>query len=226
VVTLPGGAVLRLDEPFSPRLWVARLNTAVVPYLRRYGRPIRYGYADGGWAIDRYQTVFGRLPGSAEMPSAARPFTDALVTQLVATGVLVAPITLHTGVASPEAHEPPYAEPYEVPPATARLVDLVRASGGRVVAVGTTAVRALESAAGPDGRVRPSAGWTETVITPERGLRAVDALVTGLHEPRSSHLAMLAAFAGVPLLDRCYRAALDEGYLWHEFGDAHLILPN
>lgn len=225
VVALPGGGVLRLDEPYTPRLRVARLNTAVLPYLRRYGRPIRYGYAGRDWPIDRYQTVFGTLPGSAEMPSAARPFTDALVTRLVAAGVLVAPITLHTGVASPEAHEPPYAEPYEVPPVTARLVGHVRAAGGRVIAVGTTAVRALETAAAPDGRMRPSAGWTETVITPERGLRAVDALVTGLHEPRSSHLAMLAAFAGVPLLDRCYRTALDEAYLWHEFGDLHLLLP-
>lgn len=225
VIALPGGAVLHLDEPFTHRLWTARLNTAVVPYLRRYGRPIRYGYTGGAWAIDRYQTVFGHRLGSAEMPSAGRPFADAMVTRLVADGVQVAPITLHTGVASPEAHEPPYAEPYEVPPVTARLVNLTRASGGRVIAVGTTAVRALETATAADGTARPSAGWTETVITPERGVHLVDGLLTGLHEPRSSHLAMLAAFAPEPLLDRCYRTALDEKYLWHEFGDLHLLLP-
>lgn len=224
-LTLPGGAVLDLLEPFSTRLWTARLTTAVPPYLRRYGHPIRYGYVRRPWPIERYQTVFGRTPGSAEMPSAGRPFTDAVVTRLVRRGVQVAPITLHTGVASPEAHEPPYAEPFDVPPATARLVNLTRAAGGRVLAVGTTVVRALETVADPAGRVRPGAGRTETVITPERGVRAAHGLLTGLHEPRSSHLAMLAAFAGPDLLDRCYRTALAEGYLWHEFGDVHLLLP-
>lgn len=225
VVALPGGAALHLEEPFSSRLWFARLDTAVGPYLRRYGRPIRYGYVGTAWPIERYQTVFGRLPGSVEMPSASRPFTERLVTRLVAGGVLVAPITLHTGVASPEAHEPPYAEPYEVPPVTARLVNLTRASGGRVIAVGTTAVRALETASGADGLAHPSAGYTETIITPECGLRLTDGLVTGLHEPRSSHLSMLAAFAGDELLTRCYQAALTGAFLWHEFGDLHLLLP-
>lgn len=224
-IALRGGVVLHLDEPFSTRLWISRLSTAVRPYLARYGRPIRYGYVPRAWPVGRYQTVFGRQPGSAEMPSAGRPFTPELVTRLVADGVAVAPITLHTGVASPEAHEPPYAEPYEVPPVTARLVNLTRASGGRVIAVGTTVVRALESSVAADGTARPSAGWTERIITPDAPPRLADALLTGLHEPRSSHLAMLTAFAGPGLLDRCYRSAVDDRFLWHEFGDLHLLLP-
>jgi S-adenosylmethionine:tRNA ribosyltransferase-isomerase len=128
-------------------------------------------------------------------------------------------------VSSLEADEDPYPEPYDVPPATARLVNHVRAHGGRVIAAGTTVVRALETAAGADGFVTPSAGWTSHVVTPETGVRAVDGLLTGLHEPRSSHLRMLAAFAGPELLSRCYEAAVTNGYLWHEFGDVHLMLP-
>lgn len=163
--------------------------------------------------------------GSAEMPSAGRPFTAALVTKLVSRGVQIAPITLHTGVASAEAHEPPYAEPYLVPAATAWQVNAARAAGGRVIAVGTTAVRALESAAGADGRVHPAHGWTELVITPERGVRAVDGLLTGLHEPQASHLLMLRALSGDRLLENVYTQALRERYLWHEFGDVNLLLP-
>jgi S-adenosylmethionine:tRNA ribosyltransferase-isomerase len=139
-------------------------------------------------------------------------------------GIAVAPITLHTGVSSPERHEPPFPEEYEVPAATARLVNLTRATGGRVIAVGTTVVRALETVAGPDGSVAAGAGWTGLVIDPDRGVHAVDGLITGWHEPEASHLRMLAALAGEPFLERCYRAALDDGYLWHEFGDSHLIL--
>ncbi len=169
--------------------------------------------------------MFSRKPGSAEMPSASRPFTAAVVTDLVSRGVLIAPLTLHAGVSSLEADEDPYPEPYDVPPATARLVNHVRSAGGRVIAAGTTVVRALETAARPGGLVVPSAGWTSHVVTPQTGVRAVDGLLTGLHEPRSSHLRMLAAFAGPELLARCYEAAVTSGYLWHEFGDVHLMLP-
>ncbi|MEU9020967.1 S-adenosylmethionine:tRNA ribosyltransferase-isomerase [Actinomadura sp. NPDC048394] len=226
-IPMPGGATLTLIGRRTDRLWQARLSTDVVPYLRRHGVPIRYGYVRRDWPTSAYQTAFAhdRTTGSAEMPSAARPFTPELVTRLVSRGVLLAPITLHTGVASPEAHEPPYAERYEVPAATAALVDHVRSQGGRVIAVGTTAVRALETAVDASGHVRPSSGWTEHVVTPERGVRAVDGLLTGLHEPRSSHLMMLTAISGRDLLAATYQAALDEGYLWHEFGDLNLLLP-
>jgi S-adenosylmethionine:tRNA ribosyltransferase-isomerase len=226
---LPGGAVLTLAARFTPRLWRARLSTAVLPYLARRGEPIRYSYVRRPWPVEAYQTVFGTRPGSAEMPSASRPFTPAVVAALVARGITFAPVTLHTGVSSLEGDEDPYPEPYDVPPATARLVNLTRRHGGRVIAVGTTVVRALETAArlpGPE-LVGPSAGWTEHIVTPEaeNRLLAVDGLITGLHEPRSSHLRMLAAFAGLDLLGRCYEAAIDGGYLWHEFGDLHLLLP-
>ncbi|MDQ3450476.1 MAG: S-adenosylmethionine:tRNA ribosyltransferase-isomerase [Actinomycetota bacterium] len=231
LVRLPGGAQLLLrGRAAGDRLWRAELRTSrgartdVVRYLRGHGRPIRYGYVDRGWPLESYQTVFARDPGSAEMPSAGRPFTAAVITDLVARGVVVLPVTLHTGVASPEADEPPYAERFDVPRSTARQLNAVRAGGGRVVAVGTTVVRALESAVDPIGRLRAASGWTETVITPERGVRAVDGLLTGFHEPRASHLLMLEAIAGRTLVEASYRAALDAGYLWHEFGDVNLYL--
>ena len=230
---LPAGAVLSLTARFTRRLWRATMSTAVIPYLLRHGQPIRYSYVDRPWPIESYQSVFGIRPGSAEMPSASRPFTTEIVTRLVSRGITIAPLTLHTGVSSLEDNEDPYPEPYDVPPATARLVNLTRRSGGRVIAVGTTVVRALETAAlaaGSPGAARaagiaPSAGWTSHVVTPERGLRAVDGLLTGLHEAASSHLRMLAAFAGQDLLARCYAAAIEHGYRWHEFGDLHLLLP-
>ncbi|GAA4239451.1 S-adenosylmethionine:tRNA ribosyltransferase-isomerase [Actinomadura meridiana] len=233
-IPLPGGATLTLigrhkghSGEGSDRLWEARLSTDVVPYLRTHGVPIRYGYVRRDWPTAAYQTVFAhdRATGSAEMPSAARPFTTELVTRLVSRGVLIAPITLHTGVASPEAHEPPYAERYDVPEVTAALVNHVRARHGRVIAVGTTAVRALETSADASGHVKASSGWTEHIVTPENGVRAVDGLISGLHEPHSSHLMMLTAIAGRELLTATYDAALTEGYLWHEFGDINLILP-
>jgi S-adenosylmethionine:tRNA ribosyltransferase-isomerase len=211
-------------EYSAGRLWHADVDTPDAPtvadFLSAHGQPIRYGYVRRPWPLRYYQTVFGRHPGSAEMPSAGRPFTDALLTRLVTAGVLVAPLLLHTGVASAEAHERPYPERFSVPPTTLRLVAWAKAGGGRVIAVGTTAVRALETAW--DG---PAQGWTDLVVTPERGVRVVDGLLTGFHEPRASHLDMLAAIAGTPLLERCYAAALDAGYLWHEFGDVNLLLP-
>jgi S-adenosylmethionine:tRNA ribosyltransferase-isomerase len=226
---LPGGAVLTLASPFSKRLWHARLSTAVIPYLMRYGAPIRYSYVPVAWSIDAYQTVFAIRPGSAEMPSAARPFTAEVVTRLVAKGVTIAPVTLHTGVSSLEGGEDPYPESYEVPAATARLVNLTRQHGGRVIAAGTTVVRALETAAARrgcgHGPIVASAGWTTHVVTPQSGVKVVDGLLTGLHEPRSTHLWMLAAFSPAGLLDRCYREAAEHGYRWHEFGDVHLLLP-
>jgi S-adenosylmethionine:tRNA ribosyltransferase-isomerase len=227
---LPGGATLTLTERFSQRLWRARLSTAAIPYLLRHGKPIRYAYVPRPWPIGAYQTAFATWPGSAEMPSAARPFTPEIVTRLVSRGVGVAPVTLHTGVSSLEGGEDPYPESYDVPAATARLVNMTRRTGGRVIAIGTTVVRALETAAlgaqeAGGGLVAASAGWTSHVVTKQTGVTSVDGLLTGLHEPRSTHLWMLAAFADDTLLHRCYRAAADHGYRWHEFGDVHLLLP-
>ncbi len=209
------------------RLWLARLDlpAPLLDYLAAHGEPIRYAHVDRAWSIDVYQTVFSRVPGSVEMPSAARPFTHRLVTDLVAKGVTIVPIVLHTGVSSQEAGEAPYAERFEVPVATADIVNAAKAAGGRVIAAGTTAVRALETTADRTGRSHPGQGWTELVVTPERGVRLVDGLLTGWHEPESSHLAMLEAIAGRDLLEASYAAAVSHGYRWHEFGDSHLILP-
>jgi S-adenosylmethionine:tRNA ribosyltransferase-isomerase len=229
---LDGGGELEIVAPYAggARLWLARAHfedadATVAEHLARHGHPIRYGYLRGDWPIDAYQTAFARDPGSAEMASAARPFTPQLVTELVTRGVQIAPITLHAGVSSPERHEAPNPERYDVPAATARLVNATRSWGGRVIAIGTTVVRALESVARPDGCVHAGSGWTGLVVTPERGLRAVDGLLTGWHEPEASHLRMLQAAAGDDLLALSYAEALEHGYLWHEFGDSHLILP-
>jgi S-adenosylmethionine:tRNA ribosyltransferase-isomerase len=225
---LPGGGTATLLRPhrYSMRLFQAHLDlpTPVLVYLRAWGRPISYAYAEGTWPIDAYQTVYARNPGSAEMPSAGRPFSGRVLEALAVRGVTVEAITLHTGVASLEAHEPPYEEWFEVSQRTAAAVNAARARGSRVVAVGTTVVRALESAAAPGGVARAGSGWTDLIITPARGVGTADALLTGFHEPRASHLQMLAAIAPVAHLEIAYREALSQRYLWHEFGDLHLIL--
>ena len=232
-VPLVGGGLVRLVEPFAGwRLWAADVLTpAPLPrFLAEHGRPIRYGCTDTAWPITDYQTVFARqLPhdiglGSAEMPSAGRPFTPELVRRLVELGVVFAPITLHTGVSSLESHEAPYAERYRVPESTARTVNEARASGRRVIAVGTTPTRAIETDA-VHGRAHAGDGWTELVITPERGLQVVDGIVSGWHEPEASHLLLMEAVAGRELLEASYAAALAGRYRWHEFGDIHLVLP-
>jgi S-adenosylmethionine:tRNA ribosyltransferase-isomerase len=226
---LPGRATVHVlgRMPGSVRLWVAALDLGepVVDYLERWGRPIRYRYVPATWPIDAYRNAYANEPGSAEMPSAGRPVTGEVITSLVARGVGVAPLVLHTGVASLEAHELPYPEWYRVPLDTARRVNDTHRHGGRVVAIGTTVVRALESAVDADGVVHPSSGWTELVVTPAGGVRAVDGLLTGWHEPEATHLQMLEAVAGRTALDLAYAEAIDAGYRWHEFGDSHLLLP-
>jgi len=207
--------------------------------MAEIGEPIRYGYVDRPYPLSAYQTYFAAEPGSAEMPSAGRPFTERVVEQLRARGVGLATITLHTGVSSLEIEydqcesgcrggecNPLYAEPFRVSKATARAVNRTRQLGGRVIAVGTTVVRALESAwDGESNRVRPTGGFTRAFVTPERGVGAVDGLLTGLHDPETTHLAMLYAIASQRTVMEGYEHAIDEGYLWHEFGDTHLLLP-
>lgn len=235
---LPAGATATLVAPYLPesdapfggpvRLWIADLITAgdVLSYAARYGSPIRYSYVPDAWPLSYYQSVFAADPGSAEMPSAGRAFTHEIIELLVRRGVRIVPLVLHTGVSSLEANEPPYPERYRVPYATAHAVNSARSNGSRVVAVGTTVVRALESVTDDDGFVRSGSGWTNLVITPERGLRVVTAMLTGLHDAKASHLSMLEALAGRDHLDLAYQAALRNRYLWHEFGDLHLLLKN
>jgi S-adenosylmethionine:tRNA ribosyltransferase-isomerase len=220
---------IELIAPYvsSARLMLARYQGegSVEGYLERHGQPIRYGYLSGSWPLGAYQNVYATVPGSAEMPSAGRPFSAELIARCAVRGIRLAPITLHCGVSSPEGHEPPFPEEYEVPESTARLVAATRRSGGRVIAVGTTVVRALETVAAAGAERDARRGWTNLVIGPEHGLSSVDGLITGWHEPEASHLQMLEAVAGAELLADSYREALDHGYLWHEFGDSHLILP-
>jgi S-adenosylmethionine:tRNA ribosyltransferase-isomerase len=227
-LTIPGGGVATLLAPYrdSRRLWVAKLDVPLPPleYLQRWGRPIAYDYVPRRFPLSAYQTVFARSAGSAEMPSAGRPFTRSLLACLRRSGVQLARLTLHTGVASLEQHESPHEEWYEVPPRTAELVRTTRARGGRVIAVGTTVVRALESSIDARGNAIASRGWTDLFITPQRGVRIVDGILTGLHEPRATHLAMLEAIAGHDVVAHAYEEALKREYLWHEFGDMHLIL--
>lgn len=230
-IELPDAVLLTVVKPAAPadpvRLWRASVAVEgdVLTFLARAGRPIRYGYVPDAYPLSDYQTVFARQPGSAEMPSAGRPFTTEIVTDLVVRGVAVAPVLLHTGVSSQEAGEPPLPERFDVPAATARLVNTARAAGGRVVAVGTTVTRALESAAALDGTVHAQAGWTDLVLGSGRPARVVDGLVTGWHAPGASHLQLLQAVAGPELVRRAYAAALRHRYLWHEFGDSCLLLP-
>ena len=247
VLRLPARAQATLLAPYplvetldSPsRLWIAALQLPepLLPYLERHGFPIRYGYVRDPWPIEMYQTVFADEAGSAEMPSAGRPFTPELVTRLVSRGIQIAPLVLHTGVSSLEDHEPPYEETYRVPRETAERINAARRAGHRVIAVGTTSVRALETVADEDGFVSPGEGWTSLVITSGRPLRSVDGLITGLHEPHASHLMLLEAVAAAAArqtsprgfdaaahLRDAYGEASEMGYLWHEFGDSHLIM--
>ncbi len=225
---LPGRGHLHLLGPYrgSWRLWVVdvRVPSALPAYLVRHARPSRPPGVSEDWPLGAYQTCYAREPGSTATASAGRAFTPELLTSLVSGGVVVAPLLLHTSGVTGH-HDGPLPEPYQVPAVTARLVNVTRAAGGRVVAVGTTVVRALETVAGADGVVRPGRGWTELVITGERGVRAVDGLLTGWHEPGGSHLHVLEAVAGPEPLALAYRTALGHAYAWGAFGDLHLILP-
>jgi S-adenosylmethionine:tRNA ribosyltransferase-isomerase len=235
---LPAGASATLHTPYmaqadapalqaQSRLWIATLQlpSAYQDYLACHGFPIRYSYVQDQWPGEYYQSAYVTEMGSAEMPSAGRAFTPELITQLVARGIQIAPLLLHTGVASLEKHEPPYEEYYRVAPTTAHIVNAAHADGRRVIAVGTTVIRALETVTDSHSHTHPGEGWTRMIITPERGIYAINGLLTGLHEPQATHLLMLAALASPEHLQRTYQEALRSRYLWHEFGDLHLILP-
>jgi len=228
-LALRGGATLELAARYlsGSRLVLASFDgpLPLLAYLERHGEPIRYSHTSAGWPLEAYQNVYATSPGSAEMPSAGRPLTGELIARLVAAGVLLAPITLHTGVSSLEHREPPFPEELAVPAKTAQLVHAVRSRGGRVIAVGTSVVRALETVARPGGQIAGGSGWTSLVIGPERGLRVIDGLITGWHEPEASHLQLLEAAAEQLPARRCYESALANSYVWHEFGDSHLVLP-
>jgi S-adenosylmethionine:tRNA ribosyltransferase-isomerase len=236
-IQLPQGVTLTLTSAWpdrgqseGSRLWLAEVpvESGVTGYLRREGRAIAYDHILGRWPLSDYQTIFAQHPGSAEMASAGRPFSTRLVADLQSRGIGIAPLLLHTGVSSLEAGERPLPERYEVSAATAHRVNTTKARGGRIIAVGTTATRALETVTDLDGTVHSGCGITDLVIDRQRPPRVVNGLITGWHEPEASHLLLLEAVAGQTLVARTYEAALDPangGYLWHEFGDSCLLLP-
>ena len=235
---LAPGETVRIDNlpiqmvtphPGLPRLWFVRAAGDLCAAMQRHGTPIRYGYVEQPQPLSAYQTIFSKIPGSAEMPSAGRPFTQRVLHTLHERGIEIAGLLLHTGVSSLEIDtelveaQPMYAEPFYVPRATARAVNRAKQAGRRVIAVGTTVVRALESAW--DGaQIQSTRGFTRRYIHSGNPVHVVDGLVTGLHDPLASHLAMLYAIGGEALIRSAYAEAVANGYLWHEFGDSHLIL--
>lgn len=209
------------------RLWNARWTGRrdLTDVVRSSGRPIRYSYVPDGWPIDSYRTMFEvarREFSSAEMASAARPFTRRVTGNLRRRGIEVASITLHTGVSSPEQQEGPMTERFEVGPSAAATINRARARGNRIVAVGTTSTRAVESAVDGAG-VSPIRGWTDLVLSSRSPATVVDALVTGWHPPEASHLDLLEAVAGPEAVSRAYECAHELGYRSHEFGDSCLL---
>jgi len=229
-VSIDGGGVAHLLAPFadSRRLWVASLDLGVdlLAYAARHGRPIRYRHVRREWPLETYQTVFASEPGSAEMPSASRPFSHRMVTDLVNRGIVVVPVVLHAGVSSLEGGERPYPERYRVSPASAQIINDAVGRVRQVVAAGTTVVRALAAVTDEAGTVHAGAGWTEAVVTRDAPVRSLSGVLTGWHEPDSSHLLLLESMASDAVLTRAYERAIELGYLWHEFGDAHLILTD
>jgi S-adenosylmethionine:tRNA ribosyltransferase-isomerase len=193
------------------------------------GEPVRYEYIQEPWNLDYYQTVFATIPGSVEMPSAGRAFSWELLFRLQKKGVRIAYITLHTGLSyllDDKWHKGPDKnfENYEVPKETAELIRVTKKAGGRVIAVGTTVVRALETVALEKREIEAHSGWTNLYITEDTKLEICDGLITGMHEPEASHLQLLSAFVDKGKLYEAYQDAIKQRYLWHEFGDMNLII--
>jgi S-adenosylmethionine:tRNA ribosyltransferase-isomerase len=221
-------------RPDFERFWLIEFELNGRPmddWLMDVGQPIRYDYVKGQYGLDAYQTVYAQFPGSAEMPSAGRAFTPELLASLCQNGVYLARIILHTGVSGLPIEEEDveqhamYEEWYQVTPEAAQAINHARERGGRVIAVGTTVTRTLETVADEDGVIHEGEGWTTLYITPGYRFKAVDGLVTGLHEPDSTRMVLAVAFAGSKeLMLRAYQEAISQKYLWHEFGDVSLIL--
>jgi len=233
-LSIPGGGTATIVAPYYRtstesthiQLWEAAFSTPIEidSYLQAYGQPIKYKNVDIGYPLSYYQTAFAKETGSTEMPSAGRAFTKELIADLALKGIQFAPVLLHTGVSSLEVNEAPYPEYFEVGAHTADLLNKAKAEGRRIIAVGTTAIRAIESAIDSKGTVIPKSGMTNLFITAERGLSLINAMLTGFHEPKASHLLMMEAMANRDHLALSYQAAIEEEYYWHEFGDLHLIV--
>jgi S-adenosylmethionine:tRNA ribosyltransferase-isomerase len=206
-----------------------RCCAELLDLIYRIGFPIRYSYVANSLPLDLYQTVYAAQPGSVEMASAGRPFTWELLLKLKRKGIDLAAISLHTALSSTrdeaiDATHPNYDEEYDLPEATVQAINACHARDGRVIAVGTTVVRTLETVAEESGGLAAAHGWTKLHIAAGHQLRVVDALLTGMHEPESSHLDLLSAFVNPERLKAAYQEAIEKRYLWHEFGDMNLII--
>jgi S-adenosylmethionine:tRNA ribosyltransferase-isomerase len=218
-------------SPISPRLVHLRFEPGATPLIARlfaHGRPIQYSHAAAPFALWDVQTAYGSRPWAVEPPSAGLAIPAATLLELRRRGVRLAALTHAAGLSA--TGDPrldaalPLPERYDIPETTVAAVGETRQAGGRVVAVGTTVVRALEGAALPGGRLMAGAGITDLRIGPDFRPRVVDGLLTGLHEEGSSHLRLLAAFVARPLLDAAYAHAGAAGYTGHELGDSSLVL--
>ncbi|WP_349408278.1 S-adenosylmethionine:tRNA ribosyltransferase-isomerase [Pseudalkalibacillus sp. SCS-8] len=224
-------AVVRSKNKSTPLVTICFSLRGKELYNQLYllGEPIRYEYIQHDWPLTAYQTVYGTVPGSVEMVSAGRAFSWELLLRLKKRGVGLATITLHTGLSyygNDQWHVGPAdsLEEYEVPANTIEAIKETKLRGGKVIAVGTTVVRAVESAVDTQGVPVEKKGWTNLHIDETFSLNVVNGLLTGFHEPKASHLDMLSAFIKPHLLKAAYQKAIDHKYLWHEFGDINLIL--
>jgi len=224
--------VLEQDQRI-PRLWKLRFSKSGTEFLDsvyRIGQPVRYRYLSAPWRLSYYQNVYALQPGAAEMPSAGRAFTWRLLLQLRHRGVETAAITLHAGLSSYldndlDRQHLASEEEYWISEEAVAKIRRAKDSGRRIVAIGTTVVRALESiAAESGGEVRACHQYTQLRVTADYRLQIVSGLLTGLHEPEASHLDLLAAFVAPGMIYTAYNEAIEQRYLWHEFGDLNLIL--
>lgn len=223
--------VERIDDRI-PRLWKLRFSksgTELIDMIYRIGQPIRYEYISSPWDLDYYQTVYAKEPGSAEMPSAGRAFTWKMLFDLKKQGIDSAYLTLHTGLSTYmddllDSQHPASEEEYFISENTSGKINRAHENQGRVIAVGTTVVRALEAAATEPGRIEPGHNYTRLHINGNHKLNIVHGLITGFHEPEASHLDLLSAFIPSAYIGAAYNEAISLGYLWHEFGDLNLII--
>ncbi|MEP7253164.1 MAG: S-adenosylmethionine:tRNA ribosyltransferase-isomerase [Ginsengibacter sp.] len=229
---LPLSASLTLQQKFYNDdqwldLWIAAFNCnrPAEEYLANHAKPIQYENLDRVYPLSYYQTYFSFHPGSSEMPSAGRGFTVSLIERLLKKGISIVPVLLHTGVSSVEEHETPYPEYMEIDPVAAATINHAKQHGRRIIAVGTTAIRAIETAADEHGNVMSYRGNTDLFIEDGYTMKVTDGLLTGFHEPNASHLNILQTVAGFDHINNAYKEAIKREYYWHQFGDLHLILP-
>lgn len=225
-------AVIENRDSRNPRLWKVKFSEKgadLINYFYEIGQPIRYGYISVPLPLEYYMTVFAKDPGSSEMPSSGRAFTWKMLFDLKNKGIETAFLTLHTGLSSymddnlTSTHLVAEEE-YFIPGGTVAKIETARANGSRIIAVGTTVVRALESSASCSDKVMRGHAYTTLRITEGHVLKIADALITGFHEPEASHLDLISAFLKPEQIKTSYEEAIDKKYLWHEFGDLCLII--